>query len=144
MKPFPHLYEVSAEAAEAGRVELSAPGLATLESDGPVEFDGPGDRWSPEMLLVGAAADCFILTFRAIARASKLPWIRLSCGAKGTLDRVERETRFTALELDAELVVPAGSDLDRARRLLEKAERGCLITSSLKLEPVLRARVREP
>lgn len=143
MKPFPHRYEVSARAAEEGRVELEAPGLPRLESDAPVEFDGPGDRWSPEMLLVAAAADCFLLTFRAIARASKLPWIRLSCAARGTLDRVERVTRFTALDLDAELVVPSGVDRERAENLLRKSERACLVTASLKLEATLKTNVRE-
>jgi len=64
---------------------------------------GPGDRWSPETLLVGALADCFILTFRAVANASSLPWIRLRCEAEGVLDRVERMTRFTAVTLVPQL-----------------------------------------
>jgi organic hydroperoxide reductase OsmC/OhrA len=58
MHPFPHHYYVSAEGNATGAVTLSSPGLATLESAPPVEFDGPGDRWSPETLLVGAIADC--------------------------------------------------------------------------------------
>jgi organic hydroperoxide reductase OsmC/OhrA len=58
-----------------------------------------GGQWSPETLLVAAAVDCFVLTFRAIAAASKLPWERLSCNGEGTLDRVDGVTRFTALAL---------------------------------------------
>ncbi len=106
--------------------------LPLLRSASPLEFDGPGDRWSPETLLVGAVADCFILTFRAIARASKLSWISLDCDATGTLDRIGRVTQFTQFDLRVRLTLPHGEDADRARHALEKAERNCLISSSLK------------
>ena len=112
---------------------------AVLPSASPAEFDGPGDRWSPETLLVGAVADCFILTFRAIAKASRLSWISLDCDVTGTLDRVDRVTQFTRFDMTAHLVVPAGEDIDRARHALEKAERNCLITSSLKASIALDA-----
>ena len=65
MEPFPHRYRVKGRGQVTGDVELSADGLTTLRSASPAEFDGPGGRWSPETLLVGAVADCFILTFRA-------------------------------------------------------------------------------
>jgi organic hydroperoxide reductase OsmC/OhrA len=98
----------------------------------PAEFGGPGDCWSPETLLVGAVGDCVILTFRAVARASKLPWISLHCDVTGTLDRIERTTQFTSFDVLAHLEVPAGTDPEQARRALEKAERTCLISNSLK------------
>jgi peroxiredoxin-like protein len=141
MHPFPHRYLVEAEAADAERITVSAPGLPPLATAAPVEFGGPGDQWSPETLLVAAAVDCFVLTFRAIAQASKLPWTHLSCSGEGVLDRVEGTTRFTALALTARLTVPADGDAEKARRLLEKAERGCLITNSLALQPTLSAEV---
>jgi organic hydroperoxide reductase OsmC/OhrA len=81
---------------------------------------------------VGAVADCFVLTFRAVARASKLPWSMLRCEVEGTLDRVERVTQFTAFLVRATLQVPAGTDETRARALLERTEQTCLISQSLK------------
>jgi organic hydroperoxide reductase OsmC/OhrA len=115
-----------------GDVELTADRLTMLRSASPAEFDGPGDRWSPETLLAGAVADCFILTFRAIAKASRLSWVSLECEVTGTLDRVDGVTQFTHFDIAAHLVVPGGADTSRARQLLEKAERQCLISSSLK------------
>jgi organic hydroperoxide reductase OsmC/OhrA len=103
-----------------------------LRSASPAEFDGPGDRWSPETFLVGAVADCLLLTFQPIAAASKLSWISLDCDVIGTLDRVDRVTQFTRFDVTAQLVVPFGEDADRARHVLEKAERNCLISNSLK------------
>ena len=114
MQPLPHQYRVKGAGRITGEVELTAERLTMLQSASPAEFDGPGDRWSPETLLVGAVADCFILTFRAIAKASRLSWISLDCDVTGYL------------------VVPAGRDADRARQALEKAERNCLISRSLK------------
>ena len=131
MQVFPHHYDVSAAAGVEGDVELSARHLPTLHSASPAEFDGPGNRWSPESFLVAAVADCFILTFRAVARASKLPWTSLQCDVTGTLDRVDRVTKFTGFEIQAHLDVPSGTDVAQARRALEKAEQNCLISNSL-------------
>lgn len=132
MQDLPHHYTVSAHAAEQGEVRLASRGLADINSAPPVEFGGPGDLWSPESLLVAAVADCFVLTFRAIARASRLEWSQLECEANGELDRVERDTQFTRLVLHVSLEIPADVDSGKAERLLHKAEAGCLITNSLK------------
>jgi organic hydroperoxide reductase OsmC/OhrA len=141
MHALPHRYRVKGTGRITGDVELTADRLTTLRSASPAEFDGPGDRWSPETLLVGAVADCFILTFRAIANASKLAWLSLDCDVTGTLDRVDRVTQFTHFDLAAHVVVPAGVDAEAARHALEKAERNCLISSSLKAAVVLNATV---
>ena len=132
MQAFPHYYSVSASGRVDGDIELTGDRLPLLRSASPVEFDGPGDRWSPETLLVGAVADCFILTFRAVARAAALSWIALDCDATGTLERIDRVTQFTQFDLRVRLRLPNGDDADRARHALEKAERTCLISSSLK------------
>jgi peroxiredoxin-like protein len=132
MTAFPHHYAVEASGTTQGDVTLTTNLLPVLRSASPLEFGGPGDRWSPETLLMGAVADCFILTFRAIAVASKLPWESLRCVAVGTLDRVDRVTQFTHITLRVQLTIPADTDANLARRLLERAEGVCLITSSLK------------
>lgn len=90
---------------------------------------------------VAAAVGCFVLTFRAVAQASKLSWRRLSCSGEGVVDRSEGTTRFTALALVARLAVPPGVDAEKARRLLDKAERACLITNSLAVQPTLTCEV---
>jgi len=89
MEEFPHHYTVAASGAVGGDVELTAERVPGLRSASPAEFGGPGDRWSPETLLVGAVADCFILTFRAVARASKLAWTSLQCDASDRLYRID-------------------------------------------------------
>lgn len=141
MQALPHRYRVAGTGRDTGDVQVTADRLTTIQSAPPVEFDGPGDRWSPETLLVAAVADCLILTFRAVAKASKLPWISLECDVTGTLNRADGVTMFTQFDVTAHLVVPAGQDADRARQAIEKAERHCLISRSLKAAVALDATV---
>jgi organic hydroperoxide reductase OsmC/OhrA len=142
MRDFPHHYTVNAAATAVGDVSLSGGRLPRLASAPPVEFEGPGDRWSPETLLVGAVADCFVLSFRAIARFARLHWISLSCEATGTLDRVDRAAQFTAFVVRASLELPAGADPEQARRLMARAEQACLVSNSLKASCRFEADVR--
>ncbi|QIL89282.1 OsmC family peroxiredoxin [Microbulbifer sp. SH-1] len=141
MDTLPHHYQVAASAAAEGNITLTAEGLAPLASAAPSQFDGPGDQWSPEELLVAAVADCFILTFRAIAKYNNLDWTNLECSATGTLDKDGRKTCFTAFEVNATLRVPQGTDTDKAHKLLEKSEENCLITNSLSAPVTLNAEV---
>jgi organic hydroperoxide reductase OsmC/OhrA len=141
MHPFPHHYSVAARAEGQGEVALESAGLPALSSAPPAEFGGPGDRWSPETLFVAAVADCFILTFRAIASVSRFPWISLSCDVTGTVDRIDRVTQFTEIQVSARLQVPPGANEEQAHRLLVKAEDTCLVTNSLKVRPHLDATV---
>lgn len=138
---FPHHYVIHGNAQPEGLVQLSGQGLPGLSSAPPAQFGGPGDQWSPEDLLVAAVTDCFILSFRAIAAASKFAFQDLKVEVQGTLDRVEREMLFTEFHIKAELVIPADGDTGRAQRLLEKAEQACLVTNSLKSKVHLEAHV---
>ena len=134
MHPFPHHYIVSATVRPDGDVPLSTEGVRIIESAPPKEFDGPGNQWSPEGLLTAAVADCFVLNFRAIAASSKYAWISLEARTEGTLDRVDGKMRFTRFDTHAKLHVPEGGDIERAKKLLEKAELACLVANSLNSE----------
>ena len=142
MQDYPHYYKVAATAGPEGEVNLTGNKLQAIPSAPPAEFGGPGDKWSPETLLTAAVADCFILTFRAIARASKVTWTSLECQVEGTLERKDGVTRFTEFLVNATLTVPEDTREERAQRLLEKAEESCLVTNSLtstrRLNAVLR------
>ena len=70
---------------------------------------------------MAAVADCFILTFRAIAGVSKLPWSSVTCEATGTVDRIERVAQFTQFQVRAHPIVPHGTNQD-AQRALVRAE----------------------
>ncbi len=141
MHPYPHLYLVQASATPEGDVPVTSEGLPTLVTAPPPEFDGPGGRWSPETLLCAAVADCFLLSFRGVARANKFEWRSLECEVEGTLNRLEGKTRFTQMVVRARLRVPAGTDEAKSVQLLERAEHVCLISNSLNAERRVEATV---
>lgn len=132
MQPYPHHYRAKATGLVNGDLDTTSERLTPLHVASPAEFDGPGDRWSPETMLVAAVADCLILTFRSVARAAKIEWTTLDCDVIGTLDRVNGAAQFTRYDVTAHLVVADAASVPAARAALDKAERYCLISNSLK------------
>lgn len=133
MQELPHHYHASA-IAEGDFVRVSSPEAVNIETAAPVEFGGPGHRWSPETLFTGAIANCFVLTFKAVARASKLSWSGIECDVEAILDRIEGRTLFTQAIVRVNLTIDNADDGERAKKMLEKAESNCLISNSLRTE----------
>jgi organic hydroperoxide reductase OsmC/OhrA len=137
MQPYPHQYRVGAAAGSTGTVRVRSEGLPGLETNSPPEFDGPPGFWSPETLLLGALADCYTLTFRAVARASKLEWQSIEVDVQGVLDRADGVARFTRVTITPRLALPEGTRHSAAQLALEKSKRVCIIANSLQAECVL-------
>ena len=139
MKPLPHRYEVRIAGGPVGHASLASSGVPDLATAAPTDFGGPGDAWSPEQLLVAAVEACFLLTFRALAQASRIEFTSLAVDGEGIVDRADGGMRFTEIILRPRIALPAGADLTRVRRALEKAEKTCLVSASLstpiRLEP---------
>lgn len=131
MHPFPHRYHVQAKGGASGAVLVTAQDAPDLETHAPPEFDGPSGYWSPESLLIASVADCYVLSFRAVARASKLEWASLDVDVEGVLDRVEGVTRFVAFTVKPRLEIFSAERETLARSVLDKAKRACLVTNSL-------------
>ena len=139
MKPLPHHYDVHLTGGPSGYAQLSTQGVPELRTAPPSDYDGPGDAWSPEHLLLASVQACFLFTLRAIARLSKVEFTSLELDASGTVDRQDGVTRFTEIVLRPRVTVPPGTDHERARHVLEKSEKTCLVSASLstriRLEP---------
>jgi len=99
----------------------------------PPEFEGgvPG-IWSPEHLFTASVVSCFMTTFLAIAGFSKLEFEAFDCEATGVLDKVDGKFMMTEVELRPKLILSDESKMERALRILEKAEANCLISNSVK------------
>jgi peroxiredoxin-like protein len=139
MKPLPHRYDVHLTGGPSGYAQLSTGGVLDLRTAPPEDYDGPGDAWSPEHLLLASVQACFLFTLRAIARLSKLEFTALDLDASGTVNRQDGVTRFTEIVLRPRLTVASGTDRERALHILEKSEKTCLVSASLstpiRLEP---------
>ena len=128
-----HDYEVrlAGEGPKSG--SLSAPDVvASFDVASPPEFGGPAGFWSPEHLYVAALSSCLMTTYKAIAAASKVDVLAYSDQATGHLQRGEdRLYRMAVVTLRPRIAVPE-SQMERARRLVDKAEKACLISRSVK------------
>jgi len=123
--------------------DLSAPVLPKLRVDAPPEFKGHEGAWTPEHLFVASVNSCFMTTFLAIAENSKLEFVSFSADAKGKLEKLDGQGfMMTEITLYPKLVITNPRDADRASRILEKAEKHCLISNSIKthtkIEPDIR------
>jgi organic hydroperoxide reductase OsmC/OhrA len=110
----------------------------------PPQFGGQAGHWSPEHLFVASVASCLMTTFFAIARMSGVEIIEYTDASSGTLIRDEdRLYRMSEVTLRPKVVVSDPRKVDRALRLLDKAESVCLISRSIEakvhLEPEVTA-----
>ncbi|MEH6556689.1 MAG: OsmC family protein [Oceanicoccus sp.] len=131
MEKLPHLYRVNVSALPEDNLLVSADGLPALAVAPPRQFDGPGDQWSPEELLMAAVANCLVLSFRAIAKASSFEWLDIECQSEGVLDKVDRKMQFTTIKTYVKLTIAASDSAELANKLLHKAEEFCLVSNSL-------------
>lgn len=133
-----HEYRINAFGA-GGRngVVFAEEVLSGISFSAPPEFLGEPGRWTPEHFLVAAVASCFVSTFSGIAEKSRLAFASFNLDAVGLLDNVDGIWRFTEIKLQPVVTVLKEEDRDRVMRLLEKAEKSCLVARSLLCRVVL-------
>lgn len=134
--PFPHRYEVALEDRR-----LTSPPRAPIAAGAPPQFGGTDDVWSPEELLVGAALECLWTTFDAYARHDQLEFADWRGSGVGTLDKGPTGPVFTSIVLSVEMAV-AAADVERARRLVDTAEKHCIISNALRVPVTVQADIR--
>jgi len=107
----------------------------------PPEFQGEAGVWTPEHFFTSAVATCFLTTFQAIADFSKFSAAALDVSVQGTVEKGEGGYRFTRVTIRPILTIKDEADRERGIRLLEKAEKACLVSRSLNSEIVLEPQV---
>ena len=98
----------------------------------PREFrSGLAGYWTPEDLLVTAAASCFVLTLAAVAEQRAAPLLDATVSATGHMTRRDNgRFGFTVIEIDAALeTIPGGEEA--VRSAARAAEERCLISRAL-------------
>lgn len=129
----PLFYQTEVEWTGERRGHLRSPGLPSLDVSAPPEFKGQDGLWTPEHLYVASVNACFMTTFLAIAANSKLNVVSFSASAEGKLEKIEGGGfQITEIVLRPCVVIRAARDLERASRIVEKAERNCFISNSIK------------
>ncbi|NJW52602.1 OsmC family protein [Salinimicrobium oceani] len=138
-----HIYNVDLEWRSQRKGEISSPELEKpIEVATPPEFPkGMAGIWSPEHLYTAAVSSCFMTTFLAIAENSGLEFTSLVCPAKGKLSKKEGRFVMSEIILAPLLTIQEEKDLEKAEKILHKAEKACLITNSITAEVILKPQV---
>lgn len=128
----PYLYQAGVKWTDRRVGQVTAEGLPKLKVSTPPEFSGEPGLRTPEHLLVAATASCLMGTFLAIAEASKLASASYRCKAVARLEKVPGEGYlFTEVTLAPEIGV-AREGIEKAQKVLAKAEQHCFISKSLR------------
>lgn len=131
MKPLPHDYDVDLGGGPQGYATMSAAGLPDLTTAPPREYDGPGDAWSPEHLLLASVSSCFLFTFRAVAKASHADFLDVDAHTCGSVSKVDGVVRFREIVVRATVTAAPGGNVEALRRAIDKTTAHCLVSSSL-------------
>lgn len=126
-----YLYQLEVHWRRGRSGTVRAEGQPPIDVSAPPEFLGEPDLWSPEQLLVASVASCFMTTFLALAEIARLPVEGYRAHALGRLEKIPGDGyRFTEITLVPEITV-AHDDVERALKVLAKAEKHCFVSKSL-------------
>lgn len=127
-----HQYRVTAwwTSGSAGLAKSdSAPNA--IHFTAPAQFGGIEGRWTPEELLLAAAAGCFTTTLRSIASSIQADFTDLEVEASATLRKMESGYTFSEIVIRPTLKISDDGELGFALDLLKKAQRLCLVSRAL-------------
>ncbi|HPY11857.1 MAG TPA: OsmC family protein [Sphaerochaeta sp.] len=135
-----HTYSTAVEWTKEKRAALSSRGLPTIEVATPPNFPGGHEGiWSPEHLYTAAAEVCLMTTFLSFAERANLDFLSYKSEADGILDKVEKSLLMTRIHIKPTITVANEADREEALKLIERAERYCLISNSMKSEVTVEA-----
>ncbi|MFD1036948.1 OsmC family protein [Virgibacillus byunsanensis] len=101
----------------------------------PPEMDGPGIGTNPDEMLLGAAATCYIITLGAMIERASLPLKSMSLESEGIVDVTNSVFTYKKIihRPTVNLQVTADSnDHEKLAKLVQKAEKSCMISRALK------------
>lgn len=138
-----HEYRINLAWKEDRIGTLSSPEFnEEVEVATPPPFDGGIEgKWSPEHLFISSVSSCFMTTFIAIAKYSKLDFEDLDVKAAGRLGKTDGKWIVSEIDLQPKLIIADEKFRNKALRIMEKAEEHCLITRSIKTDIIFKPSV---
>ena len=97
----------------------------------PEQFGGTGKEWSPEHLLLGAVASCFMSTFITFAKKQGLEFRHFECRASGQVEIVQGKYKFSAIHVISVTYIHSETIREKAMAVIGKTQAYCLISNSI-------------
>lgn len=134
-----HFYQVSVSWNENRNGVLASEVLdQKLTIATPPEFPkGEANIWSPEHYFLAAVNGCLLTTFLAVAENFKLDFTDFKSDSVGRLEVVDRKYLISEVELKPVVTIKKEEDRELAEKVLEKSEKACLISNSIRSKVTL-------
>lgn len=143
----PHFYNVNINWNQDRKGVMCSPELneknqTCVDVATPPQFPkGISGIWSPEHLFTASVSSCLMTTFLAIAENFKLEFDHFSCESKGKLDKAEKGFQMTEIILYPVVTIHDESQRELALKVLNKSEKACLISNSIKSKITMEPKV---
>jgi organic hydroperoxide reductase OsmC/OhrA len=111
---------------------LSSQGKPDIELATPLEFKGHSGIWSPEDLFVASVNCCFMTTFLHYTYKNNFNLLSYESQAEGILERIEDKFIFSKIKITPKIVVAKNEQIEKAKEIIELAEKNCPISHSMK------------
>jgi organic hydroperoxide reductase OsmC/OhrA len=111
---------------------ISAEGKAPIEGSADRAFFGDRDRWNPEEMLLGALAQCHMLSYLAEAARAGVTVVGYTDAATGTMVQTGNGGgHFTEVTLRPRVTIADPAQADEAAALHAPAAEKCFISASV-------------
>jgi peroxiredoxin-like protein len=100
----------------------------------PKEMEGPDVGTNPDEMLLGAAATCYIISLAAMIERAGLPLKEMDMQSEGIVDVTDGVFTYQKIIHRPRVVLTAEAgerDLSKLNRLVEKAEKSCMISRAI-------------
>ena len=126
------IFKTTVKWIEGKKGKLSSEDKPSIEVSIPPDFKGPEGYWSPEDLFLASINSCIMTTFLYFAEKVSLSFLSYESEIEGTVSFEEGKLVFSSVIIKPLIKVKNKSDAEKAKQLIEKSEKYCLISSSVK------------
>lgn len=106
-------------------------GKPPLHGSADPAFHGDPALYNPEDLLLSSLSACHMLSYLAVCAHAGIAVHSYEDAADGTVARKDGRVRFVDVLLRPKVVLEAGSDIEKAKALHDKAHDICVIVNSV-------------
>ena len=114
--------------------EVGAEGKAPVAGSAAPAYRGDPARTNPEELFLASLSGCQMLTYLALAAQAKIEVTGYSDDSEALLAPEAGKWRITRVVLRPHIALAPGSDVEKARSLVDDAHSGCFVARSVNCE----------
>lgn len=131
------IFKTNVKWTENKKGKLHCSAKPPIEVSTPPEFKGHKGYWTPEDLFLASINSCIMTTFIYFAEKSSLVFLSYESEIEGEVSFEEGKLAFSSITIRPVIQVKSETDKEKVKQLMEKSEKYCLISSSVRLKITL-------